>query len=108
MPPAALFSTIATPTVGVEAISQSSTSRPFAAIALVIAALSAGPDSRPSLPITTGPAGRVSMKLLAYAAATLSVSDSPTIPRSPETLTISGSECFEFVAVSFFIGFPLK
>jgi len=48
------------------------------------------------------------VKLQAYAAATLSVSDSPTIPRSPETLTMSGSECFEFVAVSFFIGFPVE
>ena len=73
-----------------------------------MASLRAGPDSRPSLPITTGPAGRVSVKLQAYAAATLSVSDSPTIPRSPETLTMSGSECFEFVAVSFFIGFPVE
>ena len=48
------------------------------------------------------------MKLQAYAAATSLVSASPTIPRSPETLTISGSECFGFVAVSFFIGFPVE
>ena len=48
----------------------------------------------------------VSMKLQAYAAAISLVRDSPTIPRSPETLTMSGSECFECVSVSLFIGFP--
>ena len=106
MPPAALFSTTATPTVGVEAISQSRTCRPLVTRAFVIASLIPGPDARPSLPITMGPSGRVSMKLQAYAAAISLVRDSPTIPRSPETLTMSGSECFECVSVSLFIGFP--
>ena len=53
-----------------------------------MAAAKSGPDVRPSRPITIGPGGSVAAKAATYRTATSGVRLPPTMPRSPETLTI--------------------
>jgi hypothetical protein len=65
MPPLARSSRTTMPTVGVAAMPQSRTSCPSALSVRVISDENVGPDSRPSLPITIGPAGRVEAKAVA-------------------------------------------
>ena len=90
MPPAARRCSTAIWVVGVVARPRSTTSRPAAMSPAATARCTIGPERRASRPTTTGPSPSSAANAAEKRDSTGGVSDSPTMPRTPATLIISG------------------
>src|SRR5262245_18138831 len=89
MPPAAFSRQTASPTVGVGATPTSCTSQPASNSPARTAWRNIDPLGRPSRPSTTRPPPRCVPSAEANDRTAEAVSPSPTMPRTPDTLTIS-------------------
>src|SRR3990172_628598 len=92
MPPLALRSVTAKPTVGVGVMPISITSQPADKRAEETAILSISPEALVSLARTTLPLLHQVPKAEAYSVTVLGKKDWPTIPRNPETVKSKGVE----------------
>src|SRR5262245_43158417 len=91
IPPAAPSVSTAISVAGVVASPRSATSRPAAVSPAATARWTIGPERRASRPTTISPGGISAANAAAKRLSTGGVSDSPTMPRTPATLIMSGA-----------------